>query len=59
MRSMILWPVTGTGGWVERQPVVCRLKQNVSDLSDHEERQVRQWACDVVSSRSYDAQDSC
>ena len=35
---MILWRGTGIGGWAKRLPVVFPLRQNVSDLSDHEER---------------------
>jgi hypothetical protein len=36
MWPMILWRVTGIGGWAERPPVASRLKQNVSDLFDQE-----------------------
>jgi hypothetical protein len=39
MRSMISWRITAIGGWAGRPPVGSRLKQNVSDLSDDEERQ--------------------
>ena len=35
MWSMTSSPVIGTGGWADRLPVVSRLKQNVSDLSDY------------------------
>lgn len=35
---MILWHVTGINGWAERLLVESRLKRNVTDLSDHDER---------------------
>ena len=38
MRSMISWRITGTGGWDERPPVAFQLRQNVTDLSDDEDR---------------------
>jgi len=35
---MTLSHVTGIGGWAERPPVAFQLKQNVSDLSDADQR---------------------
>ena len=48
---MISWRVTGINGWAERPPAACRLRQNVTDLSDDEWRQAEavDVSCHVVS----------